>query len=67
MVKQEDTIFITGMPEHVQENDIAQHFGSIGVIKVSWLANEAIDIRVIADLMTPSNGSVKLLKSIGEI
>lgn len=32
---QEDTIFISGMDPSISEADIAQHFGSIGIIKVT--------------------------------
>lgn len=32
---QEDTIFISGMDTSISEADIAQHFGSIGIIKVT--------------------------------
>jgi len=31
---QEDTIFISGMDTGINEQEIAQHFGSIGIIKV---------------------------------
>nr|CAD7447586.1 unnamed protein product [Timema bartmani] len=34
MIVQEDTVFVSGMSPHMTEEDIAQHFGSIGVIKV---------------------------------
>lgn len=34
LVMQEDTIFVSGMPTHASEDDIKEHFGSIGVIKV---------------------------------
>jgi RNA recognition motif-containing protein len=32
---QEDTVFISGMDPIITEQDIAQHFGSIGIIKVN--------------------------------
>lgn len=35
MEQQQDTIFVQGLPDDVNEDAIAQHFGSIGVIKVS--------------------------------
>lgn len=35
MVTQEDTIFVAGMDPSITEDDIQDHFGSIGVIKVS--------------------------------
>lgn len=34
MVVQEDTVFVSGIDPSFTEEDIAQHFGSIGVIKV---------------------------------
>lgn len=34
LVTQEDTIFVSGMPDHATEDDIKDHFGSIGIIKV---------------------------------
>lgn len=34
LVMQEDTIFVSGMPTNASEDDIKEHFGSIGVIKV---------------------------------
>lgn len=35
MITQEDTVFVSGMSPNLTEEDIEQHFGSIGVIKVS--------------------------------
>lgn len=35
-ITQEDTIFISGMDSHTTEADIKQHFGAIGIIKVSF-------------------------------
>lgn len=35
MIIQEDTIFVAGMDPAITEQDIHDHFGSIGVIKVS--------------------------------
>ena len=35
MELQQDTIFVQGLPDDVTEEGLAQHFGSIGVIKVS--------------------------------
>lgn len=32
--KQDDTVFITGLPEEVTEIQISDYFGSIGIIKV---------------------------------
>lgn len=37
MITQEDTIFICGMDPETSEDDIAQHFGAIGVIKARRL------------------------------
>lgn len=34
MVTQEDTIFVAGMNPDSTEEEIADHFGSIGIIKV---------------------------------
>lgn len=34
LVMQEDTIFVSGMPDDASEDDVKDHFGSIGVIKV---------------------------------
>lgn len=34
MIVQEDTVFVSGMDQDLTEEDIAQHFGAIGVIKV---------------------------------
>lgn len=30
----QDTIFVSGLPDDVNEGDLESHFGSIGVIKV---------------------------------
>lgn len=35
MVVQEDTIFVSGMDPTVSEEEICEHFGAIGIIKVS--------------------------------
>ena len=32
---QTDTIFVSGLPDDVDENELARFFGSIGIIKVS--------------------------------
>lgn len=34
MITQEDTIFVAGMNADATEEDIANHFGAIGLIKV---------------------------------
>lgn len=39
MVVQVDTIFVSGMNQDLNEEDIADHFGSIGLIKVSLNSN----------------------------
>lgn len=36
MITQEDTIFIQGMTPETTEEEIAERFGSIGVIKVGF-------------------------------
>ena len=36
MELQQDTVFVTGLPEDVNEDSLAGHFGSIGVIKVGF-------------------------------
>lgn len=35
MITQEDTIFVSGMNPQTTEEDIANHFGAIGIIKVN--------------------------------
>jgi RNA-binding protein FUS len=39
MVTQEDTIFVSGMNVETTEEEIATHFGAIGVIKVNAWKN----------------------------
>lgn len=39
MVTQEDTIFIQGMNPATSEDELCQHFGAIGIIKVCILIN----------------------------
>lgn len=34
MVTQEDTIFVSGMNTEITEEEICEHFGAIGIIKV---------------------------------
>lgn len=34
MMEMVDTIFVSGLPENIDEDGLVQHFGSIGVIKV---------------------------------
>ena len=34
-VMQEDTIFVSGIPTHINEDEIKDHFGAIGLIKVN--------------------------------
>ncbi|UYV68396.1 FUS [Cordylochernes scorpioides] len=38
--EQKDTIFVSGLPEDVGETDLAEHFGSIGVIKIDKKTNK---------------------------
>jgi len=35
LVVQHDTVFVSGIDPNFTEDDIADHFGSIGIIKVS--------------------------------
>lgn len=35
MITQEDTIFVSGMNPNTTEEEINEHFGMIGIIKVS--------------------------------
>lgn len=42
MVTQEDTIFVSGMNPQTTEDDIASHFGTIGIIKVCHQLNKCI-------------------------
>lgn len=35
MIIQEDTIFVSGMSPQTSEDDISNHFGAIGLIKVN--------------------------------
>ena len=42
---QQDTVFITGMDRNVSEDDLAQHFGSIGIIKV-WCGAVCVDVSI---------------------
>lgn len=37
MIVQEDTVFVSGMDPDANEEDIAEHFGAIGLIKVVTL------------------------------
>lgn len=37
MVVQEDTVFVSGMNTDITEDEICQHFGAIGLIKVCLL------------------------------
>jgi len=39
MVTQEDTIFVSGMDPAISEEEICQHFGAIGIIKVHALSS----------------------------
>lgn len=50
MIEQVDTVFISGMPPHVTEHEIEQHFGAIGLIKKDkktmkpriWIYNDKV-------------------------
>ena len=39
MEEQQDTIFISGLNEETTEEQLAEHFGSIGLIKVEFKMN----------------------------
>lgn len=39
---QDDTIFVSGMSPDVDEMEIADHFGAIGIIKVQLLNNSTL-------------------------
>lgn len=39
MITQEDTIFVAGMNAETTEEEIATHFGAIGIIKVSVMCS----------------------------
>jgi len=47
MVTQEDTIFVSGMDPSISEEEICQHFGAIGVIKVCFYI---VHVIVLCDL-----------------
>ena len=50
LIEQVDTVFISGMPPHVTELEIEQHFGAIGLIKKDkktmkpriWIYNDKV-------------------------
>lgn len=42
MIIQEDTIFVSGMSPQTTEDDITNHFGAIGVIKVSFICKKKV-------------------------
>lgn len=46
IVIQEDTIFVSGMDVGITEEEICQHFGAIGLIKVRILINYIIHILI---------------------
>lgn len=35
----QDTVFVSGLPEGVNEGDLSSYFGAIGIIKVSLFIN----------------------------
>lgn len=45
MVVQEDTIFVSGMDPSISEEEICEHFGAIGLIKVRSLTSNYNDIQ----------------------
>lgn len=45
MVVQEDTIFVSGMDPSISEEEICEHFGAIGLIKVRLLTSNDNDIQ----------------------
>lgn len=42
-IVQEDTVFVSGMNPDLTEEDIADHFGAIGVIKVCFTPKKKAD------------------------
>lgn len=42
MVTQEDTIFVSGMDPSISEEEICQHFGAIGIIKVCTFQTKVV-------------------------
>ena len=53
METQEDTVFIQNLPKDVTEQMLAEHFGGIGVIKVSFLAIHLYFIRILSFSIVP--------------
>ena len=45
MVTQEDTIFIQGMNTNTTEDELCQHFGSIGIIKVNNIRYRVVKVK----------------------
>lgn len=46
MITQEDTIFVAGMNADASEEDIANHFGAIGLIKVKFKMHHLVNLYV---------------------
>ena len=67
MIIQEDTVFVSGMSPALTEEDIQQHFGAIGVIKVStpYILSSVLWVLGVkqpsheADHSSPSSAKVK--------
>jgi hypothetical protein len=53
MVTQEDTIFVSGMEPSTTEEEIAVHFGAIGVIKVSEYGGELFESSFTLEFFGP--------------
>lgn len=48
---QDDTVFISGIPPHVTENEIGDMFGAIGIIKVRTSLSWKTGINVLGYLI----------------
>lgn len=61
LVVQVDTIFISGMSPDLSEDDIAGHFGAIGVIKVipKFQMLETCDMHSVLELINNSSSILK--------
>lgn len=47
MMEMVDTIFVSGLPDDIDEDGLVQHFGSIGVIKVCIRKNTMLNQETI--------------------
>lgn len=47
MVTQEDTVFIQGMNPSTTEDELCQHFGAIGIIKVHSFFKHILQIDLV--------------------